>query len=62
MKTKRLSFLARAAMTLLLAVLTTATAWADTWPEYITDVILVGGTESEVNAAKSAHSDYTFIS
>ena len=62
MKTKRLSFLARAAMTLLLAVLTTTTAWADSWPEYITDVILVGGTESEVNAAKSAHSDYTFIS
>ena len=49
-------------MTLLLAVLTTTTAWADSWPEYITDIILVGGTESEVNAAKSAHSDYTFIS
>ena len=49
-------------MTLLVTMLTAATAWADTWPEYITDVILVGGTESEVNAAKSAHSDYTFIS
>ena len=61
-KTKKTSFLARAAMTLFLAVLTTTTAWADTWPEYITDVILVGGTESEVNAAKSAHNDYTFIS
>ncbi len=49
-------------MTLLVTMLTATTAWADTWPEYITDVILVGGTESEVNAAKSAHSDYTFIS
>jgi hypothetical protein len=49
---------------MLLAVMltmTAQTAWADTWPEYITDVILVGGTESEVNAAKAAHSDYTFI-
>ena len=46
----------------LLLTMTAQTAWADTWPEYITDVILVGGTESEVNAAKAAHSDYTFIS
>ena len=55
----------RAAMLLLatlLLTMTAQTAWADTWPEYITDVILVGGTESEVNAAKAAHSDYTFIS
>ena len=46
----------------LLLTMTAQTAWADSWPEYITDVILVGGTESEVNAAKAAHSDYTFIS
>lgn len=46
----------------LLLTMTAQTAWADTWPEYITDVILVGGPESEVNAAKAAHSDYTFIS
>ena len=45
-----------------LLTMTAQTAWADSWPEYITDVILVGGTESEVNEAKSAHSDYTFIS
>ena len=46
----------------LLLTMTAQTAWADTWPEYITDVILVGGTESEVATAKAAHSDYTFIS
>ena len=62
MKTKKTSFLARAAMTLLLAVLTTATAWADSWPEYITDVILVGGSSDEVTTAKSANSGYSWCS
>ncbi len=64
MKTKRLSFLARAAMTLLLAVLTATTAWADSWPEYITDVVLAGGTASEVASVKnsSTYSGYTWCS
>ena len=62
MKTKKTSFLARAAVTLLLAVLTTATAWADSWPEYITDVILVGGNSSEVATAKANNSGYTWCS
>ena len=53
---------ARMLLMTLLLTMTAQTAWADTWPEYITDVILVGGTESEVNEAKAAHSDYTFIS
>ena len=63
-KTKKTSFLARAAMTLLLAVLTTATAWADSWPEYITDVVLAGGTESEATSVKnsSTYSGYTWCS
>lgn len=62
MKTKKTSFLARAAVTLLLAVLTTATAWADSWPEYITDIILVGGSSDEVTTAKSANSGYSWCS
>ena len=64
MKTKKTSFLARAAMTLFLAVLTTATAWADSWPEYITDVVLAGGTASEVASVKnsSTYSGYTWCS
>ena len=56
------SFLARAAVTLLLAVITTATAWADSWPSYITNVVLVGGTESEAQSAKSGYSGYTWCS
>ena len=63
-KTKKTSFLARAAMTLFLAVLTTTTAWADSWPEYITDVVLAGGTESEATSVKnsSTYSGYTWCS
>ena len=50
-------------MTLLLTVLTTVTTWAATdWPAYITDIIVVGGSESEANAAKSANSGYTWCS
>ena len=62
MKTKRTSFLARTAMTLLFTVLTTVTTWADSWPEYITNVVLVGGTESEAQSAKSDYSGYTWCS
>ena len=62
MKTKKTSFLARAAVTLLLAVLTTATAWADSWPAYITNVILVGGNSSEVATAKANNSGYSWCS
>ena len=49
-------------MTLLFTVLTTVTAWADEWPEYVTDIIVVGGSESEVNSAKSYNSGYTWCS
>ena len=45
-------------MTLLLTVLTTVTTWAADWPKYITDVILVGGSSSEVTTAKNSHSGY----
>jgi len=45
----------------LLLTMTAQKAWADTWPEYITDVILVGGNSSEVATAKANNSDYTFI-
>ena len=62
MKTKRTSFLARTAMTLLFTVLTTVTTWADSWPSYITNVVLVGGTESEAQSAKSGYSGYTWCS
>jgi hypothetical protein len=62
MNTKRHSSLARAAMMLLFTVLTTVTAWAAEWPEYVTDIIVVGGSESEVNSAKSYNSGYTWCS
>lgn len=52
----------RASMMLLVMMLSVLTTWADDYPAYITDIILVGGTESELNTAKNAHSDYTFIS
>lgn len=62
-KKEKRPFLRRAAMSVLAALLalTVQTVWADTYPEYITDIIVVGGSTSEVNSAKSAHSDYTFI-
>ena len=56
------SFLARAAMTLLLVMLTAMTAWAAEWPSYITNVVLVGGTEDEAQDAKSNYSGYTWCS
>ena len=49
-------------MMLLFTVLTTVTAWAAEWPEYVTDIIVVGGSESEVNSAKSYNSGYTWCS
>ena len=51
-------------MTLLLTVFTTLTTWADTWPAYITDVVLAGGTETEAQSVKnsSTYSGYTWCS
>ena len=49
-------------MTLLFTVLTTVSAWAAEWPAYITNVVLVGGTESEAQSAKSGYSGYTWCS
>lgn len=43
---------ARVAMTLLLATITFTSAWAT---EFITDVMLIGGTKSEVNNLKAAY-------
>ena len=37
-KTKLITFLKRAAMTLLLSVVSVTTVWADDWPEYITEI------------------------
>ena len=57
------SFSVRAAMMLLTTVLfalTAQTARAAEWPAYITDVVLVGGTESEAQNAKSSYSGYTW--
>ena len=74
METKRKSFLARATMTLsgarcaavmllvMMLTMTAQTAWADTWPAYITDIILVGGSSDEVKTAKSANSGYSWCS
>lgn len=45
MKMKRL--FARKVMLLALAVLTFTTAWADNYPEYITDIVVVGGSKTE---------------
>ena len=51
-------------MTLLVTMFTATTAWADTWPEYITDVVLAGGTETEAQSVKnsSTYSGYTWCS
>ena len=40
--------LKRAVMTLLLAVFTVTSVWADDWPKYITDVVVIGARESEI--------------
>lgn len=41
LKPKLFTLLKRSVMTLLLAVVSATTAWADEWPEYITDVIVL---------------------
>ena len=53
----------RAAMTLLVMMLTTTTAWADSYPEYITDVCVVGGSASDVEDAAAYYENlgYTII-
>ncbi len=55
----------RAAMLLaVMLTMTAQTAWADTWPAYITDVVLAGGTETEAQSVKNstAYSGYTWCS
>ena len=55
----------RTALALLLTAvltLTAQTARADSWPEYITDVVLVGGTSDEVTTAKAGLSGYIWCS
>ena len=48
---------------LLLAIVGVQDTMADEWPEYITDVILVGGNDSETSAKKTEYKSkgYTFI-
>ncbi len=48
-------------LVLALSLFMPVSTWADSNPSYITDVILVGGTSSEVSDAKSSHTDFTFI-
>ena len=50
-------------MLLALAVLSFTTAWADDYPSYITDLIVVGGSETNVKKYKKKYEDlgYTFI-
>ena len=55
----------RGAMMLLatfLFTMTAQTAWAAEWPSYITNVVLVVGTEEEAQDAKSDYSGYTWCS
>ncbi len=56
MKTKPTftTIMARAAMTLFLSLLTTATTWA---ADLITDVMVIGGTQSEVNTLMSTYTE-----
>ena len=53
-----------ALVAIVILAMTAQTAWAqDTeWPSYITNVVLVGGTESEAQSAKSGYSGYTWCS
>ena len=48
-RTELFNLLNRAAMTLLLAVVSVTTVWADDWPEYITDVVLFGIRTNDKN-------------
>ena len=54
----------RASVMLLMTMLTMTaqTAKAAEWPSYITDVVLVGGTEKQAQDAKSDYSGYTWCS
>ncbi len=63
MKQKQRHFWRRAALTLLVLLLTAATAWADSYPEYITDIAVVGGTASEATTAAQYYENlgYTTI-
>ncbi|MBR4274013.1 MAG: hypothetical protein IKQ30_14390, partial [Bacteroidales bacterium] len=59
------TFLRQLALTLLVAMLAAAfqTARAqDSYPEYITEVIVVGGSKDETNTAKKTYEEkgYTF--
>ncbi|MCR5362593.1 MAG: hypothetical protein K6E73_11380 [Bacteroidales bacterium] len=56
------SFL-RMALVLLATSLTAATAWADSYPEYITDIAVVGGSDSEAKTAAQYYENlgYTTI-
>ena len=50
-------------MTMLFSFVGGLGAWADTWPEYITDVIVIGGSASEIESAYSTYTSkgYTII-
>lgn len=60
MKTKPTftTIMARAAMTLFLSLLTTATTWAT---DFITDVMVIGGTKSETNTLKDQYQSQGWI-
>ena len=47
-RAKPFTMLKRTATTLLLTVFTVTSTWADDWPEYITDVVVIGAREREV--------------
>ncbi len=51
----------RASLMLLMMMLMATTAWADSWPEYITDIVVVGGQNTTKSLAESVYPDYTFI-
>ena len=69
MKQSKLLTIPRATIRMLLATLlltiTAQAAWAqESWPEYFTDLILVGGSSTEVNNKKAVYESqgYTFFS
>ena len=51
-----------ALVAIVILAMTAQSAWAAEWPSYITDVVLVGGTEQEAQNAKSGYSGYTWCS
>jgi len=46
----------RVVLTLIFAFFIASTAWADSWPEYITDVRLIGGSKDDVDKTWSKYS------